>query len=280
MQDKIHFVPKKNLFVKIICKSDKNMLKYNKKVFLQKTDECEVKIMIHIAIVEDEKSYSDNLKEYLLQYERESGEAIKISLFSDGDEIIRNYHSQFDIIFMDVEMKFMDGMSAAEEIRKSDTEVVIIFVTNMPQYAIKGYAVEAFDYLLKPVSYFAFSRCLSRAIARKKNRMKKPLILNVRGGTVRVDAENIYYVESNGHNMIYHTTQGDYEAVATMKEIEESLAGMHFFRASKWYLINLTHVEGFQDGYARLSGTSLVVSRAKRKDFLEALTAYWGEVIK
>ena len=236
--------------------------------------------MIHIAIVEDEKSYSDNLKEYLLKYERESGEAIKVSIFSDGDEIVKNYHSQFDIIFMDVEMKFMDGMSAAEEIRKSDTEVVIIFVTNMPQYAIKGYAVEAFDYLLKPVSYFAFSRCLSRAIARKKNRMKKPLILNVRGGTVRVDAENIYYVESNGHNMIYHTAQGDYEAVATMKEIEESLVGMHFFRASKWYLINLTHVEGFRDGYALLSGASLVVSRARRKDFLEALTAYWGEVIK
>ena len=236
--------------------------------------------MLHIAIVEDDKSYSDNLREFLFQYERESGEAIKISLFTDGDEIVSNYRSQFDVIFMDVEMKFMDGMSAAEEIRKSDSEVVIIFVTNMPQYAIKGYAVEAFDYLLKPVSYFAFSRCLSRAIARMRNRMKKPLVLNVKGGTVRIDAANIYYVESSGHNMIYHTSQGLYEAVATMKEIEESLAGMHFFRASKWYLINLTHVDGLQDGYARLSGTSLAVSRARRKEFLEALTAYWGEVIK
>lgn len=236
--------------------------------------------MIHIAIVEDEKIYADNLKEYLSRYESESGEKIQVTTFSDGDEIVNNYRSQFDIIFMDVEMKFLDGMSAAEEIRKSDLEVVIIFVTNMPQYAIKGYAVEAFDYLLKPVSYFAFSRCLGRAIIRMKNRMKKPVILNIRGGTVRIDAANIMYVESNGHNMIYHTTQGRYESVSTMKEIEESLDGMHFFRASKWYLVNLTHVEGFRDGHAQLANVELAVSRARRKEFMEALTAYWGEVIK
>ncbi len=73
---------------------------------------------------------------------------------------------------MDVEMKFMDGMSAAEEIRKMDTEVVIIFITNMAQYAIRGYAVDALDYVLKPVSYFAFSQRLNRAIGRMKKRDK------------------------------------------------------------------------------------------------------------
>ena len=65
------------------------------------------------------------------------------------------YRFQFDIILMDIEMRFMDGMSAAEEIRQMDKDVVIIFITNMPQYAIRGYAVEALDYMLKPVSYFA-----------------------------------------------------------------------------------------------------------------------------
>ena len=70
-------------------------------------------------------------------------------------------------------MKFMDGMSAAEEIRKVDTEVVIIFITNMAQYAIRGYAVDALDYVLKPVSYFAFSQRLSRAIGRMKKTRDK-----------------------------------------------------------------------------------------------------------
>ena len=108
------------------------------------------------------------LEEYLHRYEEEHKEAFEITRYADGDEIVHKYKSQYDIILMDVEMKFMDGMSAAEEIRKIDTEVVIIFITNMPQYAIRGYAVDALDYVLKPVEYFAFSQRLSRAIARMK----------------------------------------------------------------------------------------------------------------
>ncbi len=126
--------------------------------------------MIKIAIVEDELAYAKQLQEFLLQYEKEMGESFHITTFSDGDEIVHKYKADFDIILMDVEMKFMDGMSAAEEIRKVDTEVVIIFITNMAQYAIKGYAVDALDYVLKPVSYFAFSQRLARAISRMKKR--------------------------------------------------------------------------------------------------------------
>ena len=101
--------------------------------------------MIHIAIVDDEVDYISQIQEYLARYEKESGESVKVSVFNDGDGIVHRYRSQFDIILMDVQMKFMDGMSAAEEIRKIDSEVVIIFITNTPQYAIRGYAVEALD---------------------------------------------------------------------------------------------------------------------------------------
>ena len=87
--------------------------------------------MIRIAIVEDEHTYAMQLQEYLHQYEKDNGEVFEISTFTDGDEIVHKYKPQYDIILMDVEMKFMDGMSAAEEIRKVDTEVVIIFITNI-----------------------------------------------------------------------------------------------------------------------------------------------------
>ncbi len=236
--------------------------------------------MIHIAIVDDEESYVAKIQHYLTQYEAESGEFIKVSVFTDGDSIVHKYRSQFDIILMDVEMRFMDGMSAAEEIRKTDSEVVIIFITKTPQYAIRGYAVEALDYLLKPISYFAFSQCLGRAIGRMKNRVSKAITLEIKGGTARFDISDIYYVESRGHSMIYHTTSGEYESSSTMKETQDTLGNMGFFRASKWYLINLAHVDSFQDGYACLAGKNLSVSRAKKKEFMEALTAYWGGVIK
>lgn len=236
--------------------------------------------MIKIAIVEDESMYANQLKDYLEQYEKENGEAFEITMYGDGDEIVHKYKAQFDIILMDVEMKFMDGMSAAEEIRRMDTEVVIIFITNMAQYAIRGYAVDALDYVLKPVSYFAFSQRLSRAIGRMKKREQKIISVNIKGGTVRLDVANIYYIESQGHNLIFHTSSGDYESTGTMKEVEDKLGVMNFFRGNKGYLINLAHVEGVQDGCAMVKGARLILSRSRKKEFMEALTRYWGEVVK
>ena len=236
--------------------------------------------MIKVAIVEDEHSYAMQLQEYLHKYEGENGEVFEISLFSDGDQIVNKYKPVYDIILMDVEMKFMDGMSAAEEIRKVDTEVVIMFITNMPQYAIRGYAVDALDYVLKPVSYFAFSQRLNRAIERMKKRINKTISIAIKGGIVRVDVANITYIESQGHTLIFHTVGSDYETTGTMKEFEQELTGINFYRGNKGYLINLAHVEGIRDGCAVVRGQSLPLSRARKKEFLEALTQYWGEVMK
>ena len=236
--------------------------------------------MIKIAIVEDETMYANQLQDYLKQYEKENGESFEITVYMDGDEIVHKYRSQFDIILMDVEMKFMDGMSAAEEIRKVDTEVVIIFITNMAQYAIRGYAVDALDYVLKPVSYFAFSQRLSRAIGRMKKRETKIISVNIKGGTIRLDVANIYYIESQGHNLIFHTASGVYESSGTMKEVEDKLGTLNFFRGNKGYLINLACVDGIKDGCAVVKGESLLLSRSRKKEFMEAMTHYWGEVIK
>ena len=236
--------------------------------------------MIKIAIVEDEHAYAMQLQEYLKQYENETGEVFEISLFSDGDEIVNKYKPIYDIILMDVEMKFMDGMSAAEEIRKVDTEVVIMFITNMPQYAIRGYAVDALDYVLKPVSYFAFSQRLNRAISRMKKRETPSLSIGIKGGTVRLDVANIMYVESQGHTLIFHTVGANYETAGTMKDMEKELAAFNFYRGNKGYLINLAHVDSIKDGCAIVRGEHLLLSRARKKDFMETLTRYWGEVMK
>lgn len=237
--------------------------------------------MIRIAIVEDDLSYSNDLRNYLHKYESETNEKFEIATFTDGNEIVDGYHSQFDIILMDIEMKFMDGMSAAEAIRNIDKEVVIIFITHTPQYAIRGYEVEALDYIIKPVSYFAFSQRLARAITRMKKREQKSVIISVKGGVVRLAANTIYYIESQGHDLIYHTSRGEYVTSGTMKDSEETLKSLHFFRGSKWYLINLALVEGLEDGAARMKDRKLVsLSRGRKKEFMAALAQYWDEVMK
>ena len=236
--------------------------------------------MINIAIVDDESVCVNQIKQYLEQYQLDSGEIVKATVFSDGDQIVHQYNHQFDVILMDVEMKFMDGMSAAEEIRRIDSEVIIIFITNMPQYAIRGYAVQALDFLLKPVSYFAFSQCLNKALTRMSNRESKTVMLNVKGGVAKLDAKDIYYVEARGHNTYYYTANGKYETALAMKVAEQMLCPLHFFSISRWYLVNLAHVDNFFNGEVKLNRFTLPVSRSRKNEFLEALTAYWGEVIK
>ena len=137
--------------------------------------------MIRIAVAEDEKSYRDTLKEYLERYQKESGRGIEVTFYTDGDGLVEEYYMQYDIILMDIQMKFMDGMSAAREIRNKDPEVVIIFITNMDQYATKGYEVEAMDYVLKPVSYFMFSEKIERAVLRMQNRNAQYVLVDIKG---------------------------------------------------------------------------------------------------
>jgi len=237
--------------------------------------------MLQIAIVEDEDLYAEQLKKYLYQYGKESNEPIEVTLFSDGEEIIESYKAQFDIILMDIEMRFMDGMTTAETIRKIDQEVIIMFITNMSQYAIRGYAVDALDYVLKPVSYFALTQKLDRAITRMKKRVKKYITISTSSGVRKMNVSEIYWIESQGHRLTYHTKQGEYEATSnSMKEIEEKLSEENFFRCNKGYLLNLQQVNGIQDGYAIVNDKKLIISRARKNDFLRALTNYVGEDVK
>lgn len=234
--------------------------------------------MISIAIVEDELMYAKQLEGFLHQYEEERQETFDIHLFTDGDEIVNNYKAQFDIILLDIQMRFMDGMTTAEAIREVDTEVIIIFITNLRQYAIRGYEVDALDYVVKPISYFAFSERLNRAIKRLKKRTQHTIVIKLRRGIARIDVADIYYVESQNHTLIYHTVGKDIESPGAMKNAEDMLSEFDFYRGNKGYLINLAYVDSVQDGCAVVRGEKLLLSRPRRNGFMEALTSYWGEV--
>lgn len=137
--------------------------------------------MFKIAIVEDQEETRESLNRFVRQYAQEQGLQVEISLITDGAEIAEHYTPGFDIIFMDVEMPRLDGFGAAEAIRAVDADVVLVFVTNMAQYAIRGYEVDALDYVLKPVNYYQFCTKLSRAIQRVQRRRGGQVVLQLAG---------------------------------------------------------------------------------------------------
>ena len=103
---------------------------------------------LHVAIVEDEKSSRDRLKGFLQRYMEENDYKIEITEFEDGIEIVIPYRASYDVIFLDIEMPQMNGMKAAEIIREKDEHVILVFITNVARYAVKGYEVQALDYIL------------------------------------------------------------------------------------------------------------------------------------
>lgn len=228
--------------------------------------------MISVAIVEDDDRFASTIKEYLDRYGKESGTEFETTRFSDGYEIADGYKGGFDIILMDIEMGLMNGMEAAEEIRKTDDEVTIIFITNMAQYAIKGYAVRAMDYVLKPVSYPAFSESLKKAVARIGGRQETYLTVTYRDGMIKLLISDITFVESQGHRLSFHTERDVYETTTlSLREIEEKLEPYGFMRASSGILVNLKKVTGTKNGYVQIGETYLPVSRSRKNEFMAAL---------
>ena len=236
--------------------------------------------MIHIALVEDDEQYRSVILDYLHRYEKESGQRFQISTFNDGEEIVYGYKAVYDLILMDISMRFMDGMTAAEKIRAVDQAVVIIFITNSPQYVMKGYAVDALDYVLKPVNYFAFSQRIDRALGRMTQRKKRFISVTVKGGIQKLALSDLYYIEVFDHDLLYHTKNGDIASRGSLADVEKQLDTVSFYRCGKSYLINLEYVDGVQNNEILLGDLRISLSRGRKKELMDALNDYINEVSK
>lgn len=234
--------------------------------------------MYHIAIVEDEAEFSAQLQEYVKQYQKENDVPIKVSVFSDGAEIIENYEPLYDIILLDIEMPKVNGMDAAEQIRSMDAGVVLMFITNMAAYAIRGYEVGALDFVMKPINYYTFSMKFTRAIKRARQKEERQILLGLPDGVKKIGIQQIHYVEVQNRMLHYYTAEGEFVMRGTMASVEEMLSPYPFVKCNHWYMVNLMHVSEVRKNTAVVAGHELEISRRNRTAFLKALTEYVGGV--
>lgn len=232
--------------------------------------------MIRIAIVEDDPAAKKQLKAYLEKYLTEKQKRFVITCFSDGEEIAEEYKPEYDLIFLDIEMAGMDGMSTARRIRTVDRHTLIVFVTQMAQYAVKGYEVDALDFIVKPLDYYSFSFKMQKVMDHLE--LRKDLKVIVRNGSswCAISSREIYYIEVLNHDLIIHAVSGVRKMRGCLSEMEEKLLAVGFRRCNKSYLLNLAHIASIEGNSVLVGGDTIPLSRSMRKDIVCALADYYG----
>lgn len=227
---------------------------------------------MRIAICDDEKKTAEGLKDMI--------ESICVSLdvvsdvFTEGGELLRSFgQKSYDIVFLDIEMPSMDGLTAARKLRELSAEVFIVFLTSHVEYAIKGYEVNALRYLTKPPEKGQVREIIDHV--QKKRSGEKALWIKTSDGEYKIKLSDIVYIEALNQKMIIHTASEGYEVWGKLSDYEEKLCGEGFFRIHRSFLVSLSKVSGITGKYIKVTGgAELPVGRTKENAFRAALVAH------
>lgn len=232
--------------------------------------------MIRIAIVDDEPAASGQLQSFVQRYAQEHSLAVSCKEFSDGLAFLRDYQPVYDIVFLDIKMPLLNGFEVSKALYELDKNVCIIFVTNMAQYAVKGYEVDAVYFAIKPVTYFNISVALTKALNRIHTRAEKELLLNNGESIVRLRVSDVEYVEMDKHYAVYHTSSGEFRERAKMEQLEEKLGAFGFSRCNSGCLVNLKHIQRMNQSEVILKSAKLPIARTRYKKFADDFLNYIG----
>ena len=232
--------------------------------------------MIRIAIVEDDREHALRLENALKKYADEHKLALKIRVFYNVISFLEQYAGDYEIVFMDIMMPMMNGMDASRMLREKDENVMLIFVTSMGQYAIRGYEVSASDFIVKPVEYPSFALKFTRALSKLPKKEDRDVLIRTETGFVKLSPDRITYVEVRSHHCIYHTRSGQFRQYQTMKSVEAALDGQGFARCNNYLLVNLAYVEKIEGLTVQVAGEALQISHPKRKEFADRFAQFTG----
>ena len=242
---------------------------------------------VKIAVCDDEK----NIRAYLVSLIKKQAIECSIMEYASADEYLSDGR-EYDLLFLDIEMggsgALMDGTELARNIRAMDTgrQPIIIFVTGYEKYVYDAFDVGAFQYLVKPVDEHKFAEVFSRAvgqIASEVEKRRKKLVIPYAGGSKAIPFHDIYYMESQNHNIVLYLKSGNQTCTSRLEyygkigDLEKELAGQ-FYRIHRGYLINLFHVESYDRTEVRMAnGDKLLLSRYKYDGFVQAYMEYISE---
>lgn len=236
--------------------------------------------MLHIAICDDEQDFVHHLSKMLDQYAAETGEEIKVTAYYDGMELIEKYDTTIDLIFLDIQMRLVNGLRAAERIRQMDEKVGIIFLTTQTQYGLEGYKYQATNYIIKPMKYVRLKAEMDQWLKRYRKDDSPSITITNDTGKYKVFLKSLRFIETFNRNLLLHTEQENIICYKSMKEMERKLQDKGFVRCHTSFIVNLYYVKNVKVKSLEvelITGEIIPISQPRRKEFMEQLAEYMGD---
>ena len=203
---------------------------------------------------------------------------IKVTAYYDGMELIEEYDTTIDLIFLDIQMRLVNGLRAAERVRQMDEKVGIIFLTTLTQYGLEGYKYQATNYIIKPIRYARLKEEMKQWLERHRQDDSPFIVVANDAGKFKVFLKSLRFIETFNRNLLLHTDQENIICYKKMKELEIELVQHGFVRCHSGYLVNLFYVKRIEKlDIILTTGERVPISQPKRKEFMERLADYWGD---
>lgn len=225
--------------------------------------------MITCAMCDDELPFAEQLRSFVMAYAKKKRVELQAETFASAEELLEEIENGagFEILFLDIEMRKMDGIELGKKLRERSYQTLIIYVSGYDQYMRQLFEAEPFRFLSKPLKQEELENVLDKAFERISRFHRELFTIRFGKNVVNLLCRDIVYLESNKRKVIVNTVRGEYEYYHKLDEAEEELLAISadFVRIHKAYLVNMEHVEAFQyEKLALRDGTILSISEAHR----------------
>lgn len=228
---------------------------------------------MRIAICDDE----ENIRIILAEKLRNMVSTAEILLYPSGESLLTA--SPPDILLLDIQMPGRSGMEIAQELRRRNGKMILIFVTALEEYVFQAFDVGAFHYLVKPFPDEKFAAVLQNAVRQyweQTATVQEPDILIKAGGVhTRVRWEDVVYAEVFNRKVLIHSTHGDIEYYGKLSSLEQQ-AGEDFFRSHRAYLVHFKYVVKYDSSMIYLENGSALMAKQRYRDFVKQYLRYNG----
>lgn len=230
--------------------------------------------MITIAICDDEKQTADQVRKLANGFFRAKNMETSIVCFSGGEELLK-YEKNIDVLFLDIQMKGMDGMETARKLRNRNFRGYLIFITVLKEMVFQSFEVQAYDYLVKPVEEKKFAGTMERLLLSMNNANEEKLLVQKGYERSIISFGDIIFAEIIDRKVYLHLASSEvvdfYDRIENLEERLDS----RFFRCHRSYLINLQYLKSYKNGVAYMeNGKEIPISRLRSKAFSEVILQY------